>query len=205
VRSVGASASTARGTWDNQRRPSACAVARVAYFQGREAGRPSGSGADRVRAGGQPQDREGGRGRARSMALRGRAIDVAGRTPILVYEIRPVGNQAADSHEEPFEVDCVHRGLKLRWRRGIDCPIVAVLPVTMRPPFDPRANAVTARSISPASRAHWAQLHPKRRRHPAAAGCAGEVELFAWFSLPARECTAVTLTIAAMAVTAGPA
>jgi hypothetical protein len=45
------------------------------------------------------------------MALRGRAIDVAGRTPILVYEIRPVGNQAADSHEEPFEVDCVHRGL----------------------------------------------------------------------------------------------
>jgi hypothetical protein len=26
--------------------------------------------------------------------------------PVLAYEIRPIGNQAAASHKEPFEVDC---------------------------------------------------------------------------------------------------
>src|SRR5262249_2531088 len=36
----------------------------------------------------------------------------------------------------------------IRWR----CTTANVLPVTIRPPFEERANAVTARSISPASR-----------------------------------------------------
>src|SRR5229473_7108987 len=40
------------------------------------------------------------------------------------------------------------------------------LPVTIRPPFDPRENAMIARSISPASRTPMGeQLHPERRRH----------------------------------------
>jgi hypothetical protein len=34
------------------------------------------------------------------------AVDVGRRTAILVYKIRPVGNQTAASHKEPFEVDC---------------------------------------------------------------------------------------------------
>jgi hypothetical protein len=34
------------------------------------------------------------------------AIDVGSRAPALVEEIRPVGDQAADSHKEAFEVDC---------------------------------------------------------------------------------------------------
>ena len=81
------------------------------------------------------------------------AIDVAGRAPVLVDQIRPIGDQAAAGDEEAVGID---RGQPVPGRQRDDQiamkrPSVA-LAVTIRPPFGARANAATARSISPASR-----------------------------------------------------
>ena len=81
------------------------------------------------------------------------AVDVAGRAPVLVDDIRPVGDQAAAGDEGAVGVD---RGQLVPSRQRDDqirderSP--TALAVTIRPPFAERANAVTARSISPASR-----------------------------------------------------
>ncbi len=81
------------------------------------------------------------------------AVDVAGRAPVLVDVIRPIGDQAAGGDEGAFEVD---RGQLVPGRQRDDQIAMNAPPtrsaVTIRPPFGERAKAATARSISPASR-----------------------------------------------------
>ena len=80
------------------------------------------------------------------------AVDVAGRAPVLVDLIRPIGDQAAGGDEGAFEVD---RGQLVPGRQRDDqiaMTLRAAPAVTIRPPFGARAKAATARSISPASR-----------------------------------------------------
>ena len=80
------------------------------------------------------------------------AVDVAGRAPVLVDPISPIGNQAAGGDEGTLEVDrrqlvpCRQRDDQIAMKRG------GPLPVTIRPPFEARAKTATARSISTASR-----------------------------------------------------
>ena len=80
------------------------------------------------------------------------AIDIARRAAELVDKIRPVGDQAASGDEGAFGVDrgqlvpgC-KRDDQIAMNHA-DAPVV-----TIRPPFEERAKAATARSISPASR-----------------------------------------------------
>ena len=80
------------------------------------------------------------------------AIDVAGRAPKLVDQIRPVGHQAAAVDEVAIEVD---RRQSVPGRKRDDQVAMNALSgvtVTIRPPFGSRAKAATARSISLASR-----------------------------------------------------
>ena len=80
------------------------------------------------------------------------AVDVAGRAPVLVDDIRPVGDQAAGGDEGAIAVD---RGQLVPGRQRDDQIAMTLRrapAVTIRPPFGERAKAATARSISPASR-----------------------------------------------------
>ena len=80
------------------------------------------------------------------------AIDIGRRSPILVAQIRPVGDQAAGGDEV---AEGIYRRQSMpRCERddqlamnGRQCARHQ-----SRPPFGPRANAATARSISPTSR-----------------------------------------------------
>ena len=81
------------------------------------------------------------------------AIDVAGGSPVLVGEIRPVGDQAAVRDEKPVGID---RGQPMPGRQRNDQ--IAMKCRRTRSPSRSgrhsavRANAAMARSISPASR-----------------------------------------------------
>src|SRR5262249_38896147 len=75
------------------------------------------------------------------------AIDIAGRTPALVDEIRSVGNQAARVGKATFVVDCrqlvpgCERDDQVAMKRRDG------LPVTISPLFGPLANAAMPCSI----------------------------------------------------------
>ena len=80
------------------------------------------------------------------------AIDVAGRAPVLVDEIRPVGDQAAGGDEGTIEVD---RRQSVPGRQRDDQLAMNVRQRARRhdqAAIRERAKAAMARSISPASR-----------------------------------------------------
>ena len=95
------------------------------------------------------------------------AIDVAGRAPVLVDEIRPIGDQAAAGDEEAVGVD---RGQLVPGRQRDDQIAMNrranALAVTIRPPFERaregRDGALDLAGVAHVDRAH---LHPERRRH----------------------------------------
>ena len=95
------------------------------------------------------------------------AVDVAGRAPVLVDQIRPVGDQATGGDEVAAGVD---RGQPVPGRQRDDQIAMNASP-TRSPSRSgrhspERANAVTARSISRGiAHVDRAQLHPQRRRH----------------------------------------
>ena len=80
------------------------------------------------------------------------AVDVASRAPVQVDPIRPIGEQAAGGDEGAIEVDCGE--LVPRRKRDDQIAINEGWPARgqISPPFGVCANAVTARSISLASR-----------------------------------------------------
>ena len=80
------------------------------------------------------------------------AIDVAGRAPVLVDEIRPIGHQAAGGDEQAVGVDSGQSVPGGERDDQIAVNLRQRLAVTIRPPFEARAKAAMARSISPASR-----------------------------------------------------
>src|SRR6516165_691208 len=88
---------------------------------------------------------------ARLLALED-AIDVSGRAPELVDNIRPVGDQAAGRNEIPGRV-----AAGSRWRATIAairsrCALAEGPPSTINPSAGPRTNAATARWRASASR-----------------------------------------------------
>ena len=79
------------------------------------------------------------------------AVDVARRAAIQIDAVRPIGEQAAGSNERAIEVD--RWELVPRRKRNDQIARNAGPPaVKIKPPFGDRAKALTARSISLASR-----------------------------------------------------
>ena len=80
------------------------------------------------------------------------AVDVAGRSPVWIARVWPVGHQPTARHEEP---ERVHRGQAVLGRQSNDQFAPAVVMAsggTTKPPFLSPASAAQARSISSASR-----------------------------------------------------
>ena len=94
------------------------------------------------------------------------AIDVAGRAPVLVDEIRPIGDQAAAGDEEAVEVD---RGQFVPGRQRDDQIAMNHRQrarrhdqTAIRGAREGRDGALDLARVAHVDRAH---LHPERRRH----------------------------------------
>ena len=94
------------------------------------------------------------------------AIDVAGRTPVLVDYVRPIGDQAAAGDEVPFEVDS---GQLVPGRKRDD---QIAMKHRQRAPCHDQTAIRGAREcrdgaldLAGVADVHRAYLHPDRRRH----------------------------------------